>query len=137
MTTFPQDFATPRAVRLPGGRLRLRALAPALILLGVCVFAWGLRYKLSFYAQPHSVTHHMVEAKLLLTDRSATPVVVLRRAADDVAPPAVPLWIPALLVLAAMNFHLMCAWAPEPDRVHRSQRWLLGSCGFVRPPPRS
>jgi hypothetical protein len=43
----------------------LRALAFGLVLLGICVFAWGLRYKLSLYDPPHSLSHRMPAAKLL------------------------------------------------------------------------
>jgi NhaP-type Na+/H+ or K+/H+ antiporter len=123
-------------MRVPGGRLGLRALAPALVLLGVCVFAWGLRYKLSFYARPHSVTHRMAEAKLLLTDRSSVPAVVLRKAADSIAPLATPVvFVPALLLLAGMNLWFGHEWALERGRVHRSPQWFRGSSAFIRPPP--
>lgn len=137
LTTPPASSATRRGALLLGGRRGLRVFAPALILLGVCVFAWGLRYKLSFYSHPHSATHHVQEAKLLLTDRSATPVAALHRSLRDAAPPAIPLWIPVLLLLAGVFFLLTREWAPDPDRVHRSQRWLFASSGFIRPPPRS
>lgn len=43
----------------------LRGLAFGLVLLGFCVFGWGLRYKLSLYDPPHSVDRRMPEAKLL------------------------------------------------------------------------
>ena len=115
----------------------LRALAPALILLGVCVFAWGLRYKLSFYSPPHSVTRRMPEAKLLLTDRSASPAVALHRAADHVAPQSILLFVPLLLVLTGMNFWPGREWALERGRVYNSPLRFRGSSGFIRPPPPS
>src|ERR1700761_6298316 len=40
----------------------LRALAIGLACLGVCVFAWGLKYKLSLYDPPQSSSHHMAAA---------------------------------------------------------------------------
>jgi len=133
----PPACATLRGIRLPGGRLGLRALAPALILLGICVFAWGLRYKLSFYARPHSTIRRMVEAKLLLPDRSTVPAVVLRKAADSVPPRTVPTLIPALLLLAGASFRLGREWPLERARVHTSPLWFLGLSAFIRPPPRS
>ncbi|HEY6447918.1 MAG TPA: hypothetical protein VIY53_15765 [Acidobacteriaceae bacterium] len=58
-------------------------LAFALVLLGICVFAWGLRYKLSLYDAPHAIGRHMPEAKLLTgKERSAVPVIDLRRASS-------------------------------------------------------
>jgi len=112
-------------------------LAPALVLLGVCVFAWGLRYKLSLYSSPHSATHRVPEAKLLLTDRSTTPVAALRRAAEDAAPPAVPLLLPAVLVLAGMDFWFGREWALERGRVYGAPPRFRGASAFIRPPPRS
>jgi hypothetical protein len=46
-------------------RKGLRTLGCGLVFLGVCIFAWGLRYKLSLYDPPHSVARHMPAAKLL------------------------------------------------------------------------
>jgi hypothetical protein len=43
----------------------MRVLGCSLVLLGVCVFAWGLKYKLSLYDPPQSVSHRMPAAKLL------------------------------------------------------------------------
>ncbi len=48
-----------------GHRKSLRGLAFGLVVLGFCVFGWGLRYKLSLYDPPHSVNHRMPAAKLL------------------------------------------------------------------------
>lgn len=33
------------------------------------IFAWGLQYKLSLYAAPHSATRHMIQAKLVTNDK--------------------------------------------------------------------
>lgn len=54
----------------------LRALAIGLAFLGLCVFAWGLKYKLSLYDPPHSISRHMPAAKLLAgNERRALPLV--------------------------------------------------------------
>lgn len=103
----------------------------------MCVFAWGLRYKLAFYSHPHSVVRRMAEAKLLLTDRSTVPVVAVRRAADSVTPLAISLWIPAFLLIAGMNFWFGREWALEPDGIPVSAANCRANPFFIRPPPRS
>jgi hypothetical protein len=50
-------------------RSRLCYYTFVLLGLAVLVFAWGLQYKLSLYAGPHSAARHMVEAKLLAKDK--------------------------------------------------------------------
>lgn len=72
---------------IPRHRRGLRVLAFGLVLLGVCVFAWGLRYKLSLYDSPHAIGRRMPEAKLLTgKERTAIPVVDMRRAANPEPP---------------------------------------------------
>lgn len=43
-----------------------------LLMLGVCVFAWGLKYKLSHYNRPAVQLHFAVRAKLLSQRERAT-----------------------------------------------------------------
>ena len=43
----------------------MHVFAFGLMLLGTCVFAWGLKYKLSLYDPPQSISHHMPAARLL------------------------------------------------------------------------
>jgi hypothetical protein len=69
---FPEPLSSPESnlatQTLPfqlSRRKSLRGLAFSLVLLGICVFGWGLRYKLSLYDPPHAVSHRMPEAKLL------------------------------------------------------------------------
>jgi len=50
-------------------RSKLRYYTFAFLALAVLVFAWGLQYKLSLYAGPHSAIRHMVAAKLLSNDK--------------------------------------------------------------------
>ncbi len=126
-----------RGIRPSRRRTTLRLLAPALIMLGVCVFCWGLRYKLSFYSEPHSMKHRMAEAKLLLTDRSTVPAVALRKAADSVPPLAVAVVPPTLFLLVGMSFLSGCEWALKPERVHTASGRFRGGPAFIRPPPRS
>lgn len=54
----------------------MRVFGMSLVFLGLCVFAWGLRYKLSLYDPPHSLSHHMPEAKLLTgKERPSLPAI--------------------------------------------------------------
>lgn len=111
-------------------------MAPALILLGVCVFAWGLRYKLSFYARPHSISHKMAEAKLLLTDRSTLPAVALHTSSPRVTPLALSLWVPALFLIAGFNLRFGREWALDRGRVRTLSAWFSTAPVSIRPPPR-
>jgi hypothetical protein len=126
-----------RGFRLPSGRSRLRALAPALVLLGICVFAWGLRYKLSLYAPAQSVTRQMPAAKLLAPDRSAVPAAALDRAVDRSVPLAIPLWFATLVVLTGMKFWSGSEWVLYRGGARTSTGWFHGASAFIRPPPRS
>jgi len=117
----------------------LRALAFGLVLLGTCVFAWGLRYKLSLYDPPRSAAHHMPAAKLL-TGKERVEVPVLER---FTAPGTA---VPAILLALTMAFAFLrkadevsspswlAAWlAPAPLT---PLRVALPSC-WSRPPPRA
>lgn len=46
-------------------RIHISKLALLFLGLGICVFAWGLRYKLSLYRPPYSVARILPKAKLL------------------------------------------------------------------------
>lgn len=136
LTATPHNPASKRGIGLPGRR-GLHLLVPALILLGVCVFAWGLRYKLSFYSHPHSIQRKMAEAKLLLTERSTLPVVAVGKTSHRIAPLAISLWVPALLLIAAMKFSFGREWALEHGPSPVSRGWSRSAPAFIRPPPRS
>lgn len=116
----------------------LRALAFGLVLLGVCVFAWGLKYKLSLYDPPHAASHHMAAAKLLPgKERKALPLATVRLDANAVAPPLLSTLVLAFFALAALELQ-----ARFSSRVGRplSFRTVAGcarsASTFVRPPPR-
>jgi hypothetical protein len=119
------------------GQKGLRALGFGLVVLGMCVFAWGLRYKLSLYEPGHAAAHHMVEAKLLPgKQRSALPVLDLRRA-DSRQESGIPgLSFVFVLLPGVMLFRGFFRWAttfvvtvPEPARI-------AARAHFTRPPPR-
>ena len=72
--------------------------------LAVCVFAWGLQYKLSLYDPPRAASHQIPEAKLLSRDEQSSaaesPLVIRTKTSTSViytAPTAVFL----ILFLAA------------------------------------
>jgi hypothetical protein len=117
----------------------MRLLACGLVFLGVCVFAWGLRYKLSLYDPPQSVSHRIPAAKLL-SGKEQVAVQALNRA--RAASPAVPAVLLGLGLIFAFlrsmrvqpRFMLNSAWlapgVPAPSRV-------AASYCFTRPPPPS
>jgi hypothetical protein len=117
----------------------LRALACGLVFLGICVFAWGLRYKLSLYDPPHSVTRRMPAAKLLTGKERIEVPVLERHSAAGPAGPAVLLALTLAFVflrdaglISAPSWR--AAWlAPIPLTPSR----VAVASYFSRPPPRS
>jgi len=117
----------------------VRALAIGMAVLGLCVFAWGLRYKLSLYEPPHSISHHMPAAKLLTgNERRALPVI----------DPRTVVCCGALGFLSAFLFSIVPIQghrtAPAfacseliPARRRRLSAWAPTAANFIRPPPRS
>ncbi|HTX41032.1 MAG TPA: hypothetical protein VMD25_04335 [Acidobacteriaceae bacterium] len=122
---------------MPARRPAVRVFALGLVMLGVCVFAWGLRYKLSLYAPPHSIAHCMPAAKLLVgKERLEFAAVHPLRAQDVAAPLSFAVLFLASFVRMRSTFQVRWnAWAlrvPEKLPVLR----LAGSAAeFVRPPP--
>ena len=123
--------------RIRSGGLRL----PVLFLgIGLCVFVWGLRYKLSLYDPPQSASHCIPSAKLLSRDELPETLepIALRL---NVGPAVVH------LVLASVLFRAVPVVVPAPSRFGAAWRLaLLPSRGhilertglqsfFFRPPP--
>ena len=107
--------------------------------LAICVFTWGLQYKLSLYTPPQTASHQIPTAKLLSRDeQSGTPVspLVLRtktstRVIYTVSASAYLIPMPALSVPTPP------ASGQREQRAGRSwqmRRAILRTC-FVRPPP--
>ncbi len=107
--------------------------------LALCVFSWGLGYKLSLYASPQSNSHLFPQAKLLsknerivreqipLTDNSVPPL--------PAAPEVLPLW--GMLPFAALLLKTATSrlWELETKTCcHLRRRSWLNSF-FPRPPP--
>jgi hypothetical protein len=107
--------------------------------LAVCVFAWGLQYKLSLYDPPQAVSHRIPQAKLLSRNEQSgiveSPPVVRTKTSSRIS----------YIVPTAVFFFLVVALSvlnpqTSPQRIARtSHSWHL-LCGllnffFVRPPP--
>lgn len=111
----------------------------ALLGLAVCVFAWGLQYKLSLYDPPQTAYQHIPQAKLLSrneqTGTKQSPAVIRTKTATRVIYtfPAVVF----LVLLLVFNVPALRVLAQKAERANPS--WRL-HCGlfhtfFVRPPP--
>ncbi|HEY1807907.1 MAG TPA: hypothetical protein VGG42_05050 [Acidobacteriaceae bacterium] len=115
----------------------LRGLAFGLVVLGCCVFGWGLRYKLSLYDPPHSIDRRMPEAKLLSGKECGEFAVIHVR-------PAVRTDLPLALTTVALAFvlfrgsQLWSGWqsagVARPLSRHAPQSVLRLSFS-IRPPP--
>jgi hypothetical protein len=110
-----------------------------LVLVGLCVFAWGLQYKLSLYDPPHAISHRMPAAKLLTgKERPEVSPVGLYRATRPTGPAVVLVFTLAIVLLGNARLFAVsssrAAW-PVPVRLARS-RFAAASC-LSRPPPRS
>jgi hypothetical protein len=121
-------------------RARLGRLTVAFLGLAVCVFAWGLQYKLSLYDPPQASSHQVPQAKLLSKDQwSPSPV---HASASDIAPPT---WFFAVQLCLMFLCLLLTDGAKNvlsPEQKHRegARPWLAWSSAslsafFFRPPP--
>jgi len=120
-----------------GGRRGVRLLAFALVALGVCVFVWGLKYKLSLYDPPHAPSHRIPAAKLLSgKEHSAVPVIQLRRAEMPHPPLALNTLALAFVVLLGARLWSQTLRGRPALRYARlvPQRGILRT-NFTRPPP--
>ena len=130
-------MSIPHPTAIGKKRPSLRAFAFGLVLLGVCVFAWGLRYKLSLYDPPHAVSHHMAAAKLLPPGKERD---LTRRAGFGRPNPIVA---GALSTLALMLFTFAApklwpgfgGWLQKPSSLCRAPAFTRSTRFFVRPPP--
>ena len=107
--------------------------------LAVCVFAWGLQYKLSLYASPQAASQKISQAKLLSRNaRSGTvesPLIVKTKTSNRVSytvPSAV--FFAVLLAFSILNPQVS---GQREERASRSWhlRRAASNTFFVRPPP--
>lgn len=115
----------------------LRTFAFGFVLLGLCVFAWGLKYKLSLYDPPHALSHRMPAAKLLTgRDRSTLPVADLRQSSRPDAPLALTTLTIAFFALMAAYLRPGSASSAAIRSVSEQTRMCAAAASlFIRPPP--
>jgi hypothetical protein len=107
--------------------------------LAVCVFTWGLQYKLSLYDPPQAFSHQFPQAKLLSrneqTGTMGSPLVVRTKTSStaDYTVPAAGFFV-LLLALSVLNPQESGQRGQRTDRAGHIRRGLLNSF-FVRPPP--
>lgn len=120
-----------------GRSLGLRGLAFGLVLLGGCVFGWGLRYKLSLYDPPHAITHRMPEAKLLSgKECGAFALMQIRPVSLVDLPPALSLLLLAFVTL--MGYRLCSGGStlrPALARPRGAPQCVPRLASSIRPPP--
>ena len=112
---------------------------PAFLGLALCVFAWGLGYKLSLYDPPQAPSHKIPQAKLLSRDERSgiaeSPLVVRTKTSTSVSytvPTAV--FFILLLALGVANPHTSTQRKRRTSHSWHLRRGLL-NIFFVRPPP--
>ncbi|HEV2279518.1 MAG TPA: hypothetical protein VGS02_15155 [Acidobacteriaceae bacterium] len=111
-------------------------LGVGLVLLGFCVFAWGLRYKLSLYDPPHSVARHMPEAKLVAgKERTPAPAVNLRQPSNPILPLAFSSVALLFFVLRTPRFQPGSAGFRDLVPLPRRATGAFSPALAVRPPP--
>jgi len=125
----------------PFGKSRRSGFFGILAFLGlaICVFSWGLQYKLSLYDPPQAASHQIPNAKLLSKNEQSratdSPRVVRTRTSAKVIY-AAPTGIFLILMLVPSIMHLQTA-GQRLKRVNGSwhPRRVFLTIPFVRPPP--
>ncbi len=106
--------------------------------LAICVFTWGLQYKLSLYDPPQAISHQIPEAKLLANDEPSRMAGVLRAIATE---PTARITIHGDGILPFLLVVLSVASLSSltQEVLSRDVLWHVGPAFFgsffVRPPP--
>jgi hypothetical protein len=107
--------------------------------LAICVFAWGLQYKLSLYDPPQAASHQIPKAKLLSRDEQSStaknPLVIRSKTFTKIiytAPATVFLIL--LLAISLLNTPALTKVDWLGDKLQHLHRALFNTV-FVRPPP--
>jgi hypothetical protein len=123
----------------PTTRPNLSRFTFVFIGLAICVFTWGLQYKLSLYYPPHSTYHQIPEAKLLSRNERAAategPLVIGTKAPSDIVHGC--LFTLALFVLVLGTLRMPGVSQREQER-KRPWRVFCNpalNAFFFRPPP--
>jgi hypothetical protein len=140
MASSDQSKVTiPRPTSVRDHRSGFRVLAFGLMLLGLCVFAWGLKYKLSLYDPPRAMSHHMAAAKLLPgKQRGAASLDAIRQAAGNPISPgeAGTLVLVLFTLTAAVLRPGLGGWIRRAVPAFLAPASARSASCFERPPPR-
>lgn len=121
-------------------RVNFRRLSLAFLSLALCVFAWGLQYKVSLYDPPQAASHQVPQAKLL-SKNEWSPTVEDSRGIDMKISPQVLVqqffpWIFCLsLTLGLERFMASRKKHFAMSRPGLARRSACLSAFFFRPPP--
>jgi hypothetical protein len=107
--------------------------------LAICVFTWGLQYKLSLYYPKHSTYHQLPEAKLLSKNEQATAIdgvlMSIAKAPNDIVRGGL-----FTLMLFAWVLGLPPISGATQTEQERTRPWLVSlsaalNAFFFKPPP--
>lgn len=108
--------------------------------LGLCIFAWGLRYKLSLYHPPHAASPVIPHAKLLSKNERPDPDAAVSVLATSESPAVnlLSVWLFAggalsMAALPAMPAARQVPTCPQPKDSLLERTGLHAF--FFRPPP--
>ena len=111
----------------------------AYLSLAVCVFAWGLQYKLSLYDPPHASSHQIPQAKLLSRNEQSgtveSPQIIQTKTFTRIShtvPTAA--FFALLLAFSILNPQVSGQREERASRSWHLRRGLF-HIFFVRPPP--
>jgi hypothetical protein len=111
----------------------------ALLGLAVCVFAWGLQYKLSLYDPPQAASRQVPMAKLLSQNEQSwateSPLIVRTRTAARVIYPASIAAFLGGLGLGTVTLQVLNQREQQANRSWPMRRRFFLNNLFVRPPP--
>lgn len=100
------------------------------------MFAWGLRYKLSLYDPPHSISRHMPAAKLLTgNERRALPLVGSRPTSSGALAYFTAFCFSLLFLKKALAAPAQAYWASVLALRHTVPAAAPCAAHFIRPPP--
>ncbi len=145
---LPWAVSCSRQKQVPNPQLRLSnyikkrefSRARVLVFLGLalCVFTWGLQYKLSLYDPPQAIPHQVPQAKLLANDEPSRMAGVLRAIANEptaritIHGDGILLFLFVCLSVASLSS--LAQEVPPRDVSWHAGPAFFGSL-FVRPPP--
>jgi hypothetical protein len=116
---------------------RFSRFALGLLGLALCVFLWGLQYKLSLYDPPQSISHKIPTAKLLSKDeQGATKQAAIITAKDSTSGTEMFLAVVGLVAGLALFYRpVLVHREAETSRPWGQQLLATLSAFSFRPPP--